>query len=248
MGSKLDQIVRSSYTGCIDNRTEVAKIVTKFINRSLADILDTVNMGMKEVIETLAGCLLTEEWGLSEESVESLKYTELLCLIDNTRIDPSEDKDNDWTVYHSIDAELPQPPFRYLGISDIYILLKNAEKTSNLVKLFLSINVKAFFTYLESISNDGALTDVWNTLRERVDALKLNMGPDASIRDILKQAEEIKGNWTPWTPIRNYYNKVLFVFEIYSSLLIDCFKYAYPERFQLQNIIKKYSYDEVYDY
>lgn len=245
MGRKLEQIVRSSYTGYIDSMTEVAKIVTKFINQSLAELLDTVDMKTKETIETLAGCLLTEDWDLSKESVESLKYTDLLCLIDNTRIYPSEDDYNERPLYYySIDAEIPKPPFRYLGIGDICILLKNAEKTSNTVKLFLSVNVNSLFAYLKSISNEGVYINVWTTLLERAEALGIDIGADTSIRDILNQAEVSWVTWKPWKAIRDYYNKVLFVFDLYSCLLIDCFRYAYPERFRLNNIIDQYSHDK----
>ena len=236
LGRKLEQIVRSSYTGCIDNMTEVAKIVTKFMNLSLAEILDTVDMKMKENIEVFAGCLMAEERDLGKENVKSLKYMELLCLIDNTGIDPVEDKDIGW---YDIDAELPQAQFRYLGINNIYLLLKNAERTNNLINLFLSINVNTFFTYLKSINND--VFYVWDIFQHRINALKINMGPEASIKNILNQAEAIWENWTPWRSISNYYNMVLFVFEIYSGLLIDCFRCTYPERFQLENIIDKYS-------
>lgn len=247
MGRKLDQIVYGSYTGYIDNMTEVAKIVTKFVDQPLSEMLDTVDMKTKETIETLAGCLLTEDWDLSKESVGSLKYADLLCLIDNTRIYPSEDKDSDQSVfYYSIDAELPKPPFRYLGLYDIYSLLQNAEKTNHTIKLFLSINVNSLFAYLKSISSEAVFFNVWDTLWERADALKIDIGADTSIRDILNQTEEIMGIWSPWRPIRDYYHKILFVFEIYSSLLIDCFRYAYPERFQLDNIIDNIKGGNVY--
>lgn len=247
MGRKLEQIVRSSYTGYIDNMTEVAKIATKFINLSLTEIIDTVDMKTKETIEILAGCLLTEEWDLSKESVESLKYADLLCLIDNTGIYPYEEEDRGQLLsYYSIDAELPKPPFRYLGLYDIYFLLKKAEKTNHTIKLFLSINVNSLFAYLKSISSEAVFFYVWDTLWERADALKIDIGADTSIRDILNQTEEIMGIWSPWRPIRDYYHKILFVFEIYSSLLIDCFRYAYPERFQLENIINNIKGGNVY--
>lgn len=247
MGSKLNQLVRSSYTGNIDNWAEVDKIVTKFVNSSLAEILDTVNTGVKKMIETLAGCLLTEEWGLSNEHAESMKYTELLCLIDNTKIDPTKEQDDEWPVYECMDVKLPRPSFRYLGVSDVYFLLKAAEKTNNSIKLFLSINVNTFIAYLESVSHSSKLVRVWGRLRQRAEALKIKIGPDTSIGGILDQAEKSRGNWTPWTRIGDYYNKTLFIFDVYSSLLIDCFRCAYPEKFGLQNIIDQYRQEEMDD-
>lgn len=241
MSRKIDQLVRSSYTGCIDDRTEVAEIVTKFINQSLVQVLETADAKIKEVIETLAGCLLMEDWDLSRESMESLKYTELLCLIDNTKIDPAEILDNDRQGYNNIGVKLPQPPFRYLGLNDIYVLLKTTEKTNSLVKQFMSINVYSLFAYLKNVGNDGEVTDVWNILKRRADDLKINIEPNASMHDILYKADETWKSWNPWKSISDYYNKVIFVFEIFSSLLIDCFKHAYPEKFQMENIIKKYS-------
>lgn len=234
MSRKIDQLVCSSYTGCIDDRTEVAEIVTRFINQPLAQILETADAKIKGAIETLAGCLLTEDWDLSGETMESLKYAELLCLIDNTKIDPAKILDNDRQGYNNIGVELPQPPFRYLGLNDIYVLLKTTEKTSNLVKQFMSINVHSFFAYLKSVGNAGAVADVWNILKRRAEVLEINIGPNASIHDILYKADETWKSWNPWKSISDYYNKVFFVFDIFSSLLIDCFKYAYPEKFQLK--------------
>lgn len=248
MGRELDQLVRSSYMGSIDSMEEVAETVTKFINLSLAEILGTVNARIKKIIDSLAVSLMKDEWNLSKEYVESLEYAELLCLIDNTKIDPAEFLDNDRQGYNNIGVELPQPAFRYLGLNDIYILLRAAEKTGNFVKLFMSVNVHSFFAYLKSIGNAGRISGVWNTLLERADAMEINIGPVTSIRDVLYKADEKWKSWNPWTSLSDYYGKVLVIFEIYSCLLIDCFKYAYPEKFHLKNIINKYSSYEADDF
>lgn len=254
MPKKLDEIVHSSYAGYIDSHGEIAQIIKRIVNLPLPTLLDAADTATVNTLKDFLSDSMEEEYkleidereGLKEELIGTLNYTDLLCFADHTLLDfydnPEaagvEEGDDHYHLYIRFSAE---QPYRYLELSYILQLLLNAEKANLLVRMFLSIHIKAFFEYLESISRGRAavIRKMQQQLKEKAAALDIAT-ESGTIESVLTEARRIIWKeWYPWQPLGKHVHNTLSAYDIYSILLIGCFKCVYPKRFHMENIITK---------
>ena len=180
-----------------------------------------------------------------DDEFDSFIYDETEWIWEN---DSDEIDDDNYTycgLHLDIGLSMPKQ-FRARALWSVYSMIKKTADSDVLVKSLLSIKVWAFFQYLaykgskDREPTDRMIMDMQQRLIQVAESIGIDISRDMTIGDVLKRAANSSESWSPWYPLAHYCGKILCIHKIYSILLLDCFKAAYPEKFDLKKIIDKY--------
>lgn len=231
---KLDELVQDSYAGCITDFEDIGKIMARVSGLSWGDLMDMVDEKSKEAGMSMVTALLEEEYGAvtDEDSMMEIFFAELLSLLDKENFRQLGDM-----VPCRMDIEEEKERIFCLYMFHLLHVLKQAQKTSNLLRMFSAIGIERLFQYLETLpcSEDKEKQD-----RERFQKMKKNLCQKAqewniridartSIEDLLKQAENLRNkHWLPWEPLEDYAEEIRGSYDLCGNLLIECFRVFFP--------------------
>ncbi len=255
MADVLKELKEISHMGCIDDRGEIAKILERVRGLTLGEISAMVDDDVGRYIRYTAEACLYDEHGLQEDesAVENLGLMELLCLVENTGLaiytysDPAGQKKN----IQSQEETGVSKPYRYVGLWNLFCFFEEARKNNSLIRLLMAVevnellgylDVKDFFKHEEEVCRKN-FRDIRKRFGENAQALGIEWIPGQKIcvEDLLNQAGKVRRTcWNPWYPIEIYRSQVLAAFELCRILLVECFKYAFPEEFRMEKILGKF--------
>lgn len=252
MGKVLDQIMKDSYRGCIEDRKEIAEIIRRIGSLTLAELINITDAKCADMVMTMASAILQEEYALDieESEMKTVSFMELLCMIDRTEGSTSGYSNVRRKKYHYPD-NLMKEPFRYVCMDLTSYIFEETAKMNNLFRMFWAISTRELFEYLDK--TDGSVRQEvecdGKPFKERkaefyemAENLKMEIAERDSIGDVIGKAKEIKTKgWNPGTPLNVFKKQVLEAYEILDTLLIDCFRYAYPKQFQLEYVFDTYN-------
>ena len=230
MSIKLEELINTSMKGCISNQKEIGEIVNQFVATTLSEMDNCSTNDYKKGYEDLLPSV-----GCSNERIGELNYLDMIALIENmydTRyFDDYDQEDGDFPL-----------AFRCFQIACLNIMLRDAVSLPQ-VQMFLSLNVKAYYEYLESFYKDRLALIVYRRLKYNSQAyLKFNPDETTSIGDLTKKiSEALDTPWKPWKmSISRYEKNMARCHEILRDLLVVSFKIIFQEQLNIKNIMKKY--------
>lgn len=234
MKQSFEKATEASEKGYFDDPDEISEIFTKLINMKADDFQCKLNNALLDLNK-----LLMEGYKVEiEQNRHNVTYAETICMIDNIRYEEDLEgcSDEQREVYVTRTA------------SDVRHILKSASESVITVKLFMAVTVKGYFDHLaEKLGYDGVgRSNIYR--RFRVDlrrATRIVLDETTTIGSFLKDLEKIQSKpWIPDLSISDYEKKMRDSYELLIDFMITYFKKAYPEHFNINNIIEKYKLPE----
>ena len=211
----LQELQEDARRGYIADNEKIAEILEKVANMPWGKVLDSIADKEAKYEAELFVQAACELHGIGEEDRDicSLSYAEVACLLEHLKFMHSE--------------------FRAL-LDFMFSALQKSRKQNFVLEQFFMIGVEELFQYLKTKS---CYTD-YDRYRKMMeeDNFTDNM-------DIGKALHKIKSRrWISWNPnhdLNNYKRRVEEVYEVWDILLIRSFLAAYPEKFQLEDVLNK---------
>ena len=231
MGKKLDEMLQDSYAGCISSQTDIMQIIDRLFELTLYELLNITDPERGEQIRNIALDILEVEHNWDISCADTLKYMEFLYLLNSSMLRFPEKYEEDERYKRINKCFSPIQQYRYLGLYHIACALQEADTSSNLIRLFLSINIKTFYEYMDSRTKQKRRISLWTRLNRKLTVLDIKIESNTTIGDVLNQALSVtRHGWGPWMPIGTYCDKILKTYALFTDLFIISFKAAYPER------------------
>ena len=211
-------------TEYMSDKARVERTVQRFMNITIQE-LGAVQS--KKYIDFITDEIIPRE-GLSAEKAQNMSYIEFACLIYHV----GGNHKYDWHDHDSLSEQM----FYFRCIAGA---LLDGGKVSIPIKLFLSLPLIAFYTYMDRVSAEGK-----NLLVEysRIKARCQNPGKEGyTIRDFLLDKMGITNKaWIPINSLAEYESKIRTAYKDIGGLLVDSFHMAFPYRFHIKDIRDKY--------
>lgn len=220
MGTSLDELIRNSLRGYIDDPGEIEEIFTRLLNKKAYEF------GGEEKENTLNSAKdLMDDFEMASERHSELMYADILCLTDGilTRPDyPIIDKDTRIDIFQTM-------------LHLIRSQLLTSAKTDPDVRLFMSVTVSGYFRYLAKKS--GA-DDPYKTFTMSVDMnMDYSLSEDTTIGTYLEKLERFQSrHWLPFFSIIQFENDIRSGFDDLGFLLIKHVRKAFPEYFNIDKL------------
>ncbi len=252
MAGILRELMRYSRKGYIDRVCDIKNILKRFFDLTLAEVDNMVDEDVQENVKLLAQTILNEEYGLEQdyETMKEFGFLELLFLIDSTKLEGNRKYSAYGNAVNISLAFRMRAPMWYPCMVLVNHLLARGKETSNLFRMFSAINIRALFYYLEVedlVREDKEeeerewIKELQNEFYEKADLLELEIDCNSTMEDIFGQTEKIRNqSWSPGDTIEYYEERILNAYEILDCLLIEPFRYLYPEKFTMEYILGKY--------
>lgn len=229
--TKLKEITNTAKRGYISNPKEVEKIVNQFVNLTLDEIDNNSASNYKDLFGALPPSV-----GLSYEHLGVLTYLDLITLIGSIPHNDFFAGEDDDTAFN----------FRLFQIEMLKKMLM-ASKGSFQTQAFLSLNVKAFYDYLESRNSNKRMSEAYSNLAYQTKSyLQEEFNEAATIKELIQKVSASKeACWYPWRKkITQYQQHTLQGFNILELILIRSFKIGFKEHCNVDDIYDKYSNEE----
>lgn len=171
--------------------------------------------------------LLTEYEELEPCCKNILNYTDVLCMTDRTQIEAFEGEKRISKI----------KSMRYVFINNIFRLFLDTQNADLRVKLFYSLDLKAFFDYLESVHQNREVRGCYYRL-----AAWLNLDEDSemTVGNAVKAACEMTmAYWHPWDETSEYRSKIMKGYYALEAIYLQAFRKGVPERFNFEDIYAK---------
>lgn len=217
----LKDIQEDARRGYIADKEKIARIMERVAEIPMGEMFDAVfDKDSREMGELLVGCLL-EEREIQDGDIRSLPYAELACLLDQTELMNGRGV-----------------PFRNQGLFQLIQLFQKGRTNNLLLEQFSLIGVKELFDLLEDLGGYGEAYGLHRRFRKIMgeDGFSANMGIGKAIEKIRNRREVYLKPW--WQP-KDYERRLEEMYEVWTILLIDSFRLAYPKRFRLGDIVNK---------
>lgn len=221
--ARLKEIIgTASGAGICENR-EVERIVNQFVNLTFGE-MTCMDADYREIYS-----LLLPSVGV-EEPPDELSYPEFITLIDN------------WENTDYAKENSPKGVYRYFPLLQMEFLKKivGSANDSIHVQMFASLEVKAFYHYLESRHNNKVALEAYKKLISGVEEYtNSKVEENISIRDLLKKIEKAMAvSWSPWSrTIEEFEQYVLRGYGMLKDILIGSFQIGYRERCHTNDVI-----------
>ena len=143
MGEVLDKIMEVSRTGRIEGWDKIEKILKEIAELSIKDMTAMLGSDIANLGKILTESFLNEEHGfeLSQDVIEAVRLTEMLCLTDGTKMCASSD-------FFSEVIELKRnnlrrrEPYWYTCMNLILFIFRKAQKIDALFRQFWCISLE----------------------------------------------------------------------------------------------------------
>lgn len=243
MSKILDRMIRESRKGYINDGTQIMQTMNILGRYTIAQLEDMVSSDTKKNIDIMMEAFLNEEHSVGVEEKDRdrvrgrFRFAELICLMDGTMLDGRvRDAPADGRRY--TDEELVYiKPYRYVGIFYLIRIFQEAQKADYHFRAFFAFQAEAFFRYLEALSRDP---DRWSAFQAGAESLKLKLNDQTTVGDFLNQLQGIQRTpWSPWKAMEEYRRKLLYSYRLTAELLIDSFRYTYPEFFDQPSVLHR---------
>lgn len=229
-------IAADARRGCIYRMEEVEKLVNELMNMPLTGVWRACDEKTRKTVEYAAEWMLEEEYGQDTELVKSLSYANLLSMTAKSKIIPYRQRTGDQDAMTARDSVLNfKHPFKMYGVRCLSMLFCNAEKGGDVFfRLFMAMDIRAFLRYLMRRSNAPASPDLWRVLVSGAEKLNITIETDMTVKEVMTQLiQVINSAWGPWERIEDYQGQMDTAYRMLSLILVDGFRYAYPEKFRL---------------
>ncbi len=221
MGTRLEDAVYNSNQGYIDRKSDIQEIMghindlsfEELNNHCVDSFLCTFGVGL-------------EMQDISRRYLNSMRYTDLLCVLNEIKIDYNK-------RYGADDAKCRM--FLVYAIADA---LKIASSSCSWVNLFWAISVKAYLEFLaEQASNLGNIVDFSDLKKQIKNTLGFEPSDSTTIGTLIKKAHSIVNKpWNVLSDITKYEDSIYAAHELLDMLLVNSMETAYPMRFRLNDI------------
>lgn len=267
---KLEELVQDSYAGCITDFEDIGRIMVRVSGLSWGNLMDMVDEETEESGMSLISSLLEEQYRAvtDEDSMKEIFFPELLSMLDKENFrwlgdmeasqypDQAEEYEEEYEEEYP-DIELNMDPCRMdvkeekervfcLYMFLLLLVLKQAQKTSNLLRMFSAIGIERLFQYLETLPcgedkerrDREGFQEMKKNLCQKAQEWQIRIDARTSIGDLLKQAENLRNkNWCPWKPLEDYAEEIRGSYDLCGELLIECFRVFVPGSLKPEQII-----------
>ncbi len=224
----LQELQEDARRGYIADGKKIGEILEKVANMPWGKVLDSIADKEAKYNAELFVRAACELHGINEDDLDirSLSYAEVACLLEHLKFMHSE--------------------FRVL-LDFMFSAIQKSRKQNFALEQFFMIGVEELFQYLktkrlsEAVENHSDCSNMGNGYK----AYRKMMEEDnlTDNMDIGKALHKIKScRWVSWNPnhdLNNYKRRVEEVYEVWDILLIRSFLAAYPEKFQLEDVLDK---------
>lgn len=220
MGTSLDELIRNSLRGYIDDPGEIDGLFTRLLNKKAYEF------GGSAKESTLKSAKdLMDDFEMASERYGELTYADILCLTDGilTRPDyPIVEKDTRIDIFQTM-------------LHLIRSLLMTSARTDPEVRLFMSVTVSGFFRYL---SKKSGADDPYRTFMINVGMnMDFTLSEDTTIGTYLDKLERFQPRrWLPYYSIIQFEQDIRSGFDDLGFLLIKHVKKAFPEYFDIDKL------------
>ncbi len=221
----------------LTDRNEIRKNLKILLNIPIGYFMGYGSVA-KEAVDKIMR-IPAEKEGIEDTPWERLTYLDLLCLIDNVK--ESE-------KYGDNSGELG---FTYTNTEDyywhlrlLYILIFQVWQDILRMRIFLETPLKCFYEALEDLTHTGKhLSEYREIIRAYMDLPMPETAEDGeeTVGNVLKQVGKIfDRGWCPTYMSITYYERMIKdAYDIAGRILVDSFKYAFPERFNVTDVCTK---------
>lgn len=217
-----DNNFRTGNTQYMSNPSRVEHAVTNFMNMTLRELIELQQAMHNRCIDNiLIGLGLTENGEMSKEQLD-MKYIELACLINNTYIV----------------NEIEQMAYcQYMAY-----FLTCGEHLSMPVKMFMSVPLKSFYFYMDSISDKPGLLKQLKYITEHC-----AYSDGYTIENFIKEKYAIIIQpWWIGTPIEEFRQSITNACMDIGKLLFDSFQEAFSKQYPICSVREEYI-DDFYE-
>lgn len=172
---------------------------------------------------------LVQRENLADDKIQKMSYAEFACLIDNV----AKSSKYYWKDHSRLSEQL-----MYYKCLDG--LLLEAARTSIPVRMFMALPLKAFYRHLINAAD-----------REGKDALRKELayfkgyGEKCTIQEFLWNRNGVLNkSWMPFIPFKSYAKEIRIAHRDVGRVLVDSFRMAFPEQFNAERVLQKYTYKE----
>lgn len=231
----------------ISDPAEVENIVFRFMEINLYEMMKY------QKADTPTATYLTESIidieHLNPELVTYMDFMDIFCLIDHI----SENPDYEYTRNDGSICTSEMMQMLHYRLLKTY--LRNAYNCSIPIKLFLSLTVKSFYTFLASVSlanvsSTKEIDDEYNFVKEGLQSVMKDCFDEetTTIKQVLDTVANVLRK--PWCPISmqitDYQFMIIEAYTLLGRLLIGSFKIAFKNWFDIKSLKEKYSMDNPY--
>lgn len=205
MGTSLDTLIRNSLRGYIDDPEEIDKLFAKLLNKKVNQFIGSEKENTLHLLQDMM-----DDFDMTSDRNTELTYADMLCLTDGILNSPG---------YPVLEVETRMDYYQ-TTLHLIRALLMNSAKADPDVRLFMSVTVKGYFSYLarKSGADDPykifARNVCWN--------MDLTLSEDTTIGSYLDKLERSQSRrWLPCNSIIQFEQDIRSGFDDLSFLLIQ---------------------------
>lgn len=206
----------------MSDKKRVGRTVQRFMAMTLKELSD-INA---KCIDFINDEFMKNEW-LSHEKTREMPYIEFACLIDQVGGNHSYD----WPRHDSFSEQ----QFYYKCIAGVLL----DHKATIPVRMFTELPLKAFYEYLIGMADAEGQVRLQMAFKHIRKCCQY--GDDYTIKDFLtEKIRTINRAWTPIESIRMYEHTVRTAHQDIGRLLVNSFRFAFPDSFRVKDICDKY--------
>ena len=227
----INEITTMSRMGFIQDPGEVRRVIEAFVNLPMKVLIGKAESDLKRMF-----CTLLWKYDLPDSAYDSISYLDTVYLLRKISEKNLSYKDRDNIDFWN---------FQIYYI--VRIILFAAEGHNTTAKLFLSLNVDSFFSFLEEKGSGGNIVKSYhNKLNKEGDVIlsddvdeKLQNGL-ISIRDLLLGLEDVENTrWVCWSDFDKYKSKILSVNILRAIITVHAIYHGFIDEIDPEGIMKR---------
>ena len=228
----LQEIQEITNKGFIDDPGEVEEVIRGILGITMEDLLGSVRGIYRPFFEALL-----DHYGIRYEHMSVLSWLDLICLIGNLQ---------SRSEHGLTESDRLISSYRKVCSRDLLQLITEAGKNNYDIKLFLALNMQAFFRYMGKMHNNISLSYIYDRIcrfaaswQDEATAVKVNSG-EICIGEYLRSLSDMEQMpWRPWKSLDEYENKMLRTNETEDAIVIRSFYIAYKEFMDIDDLMAR---------
>lgn len=222
--------------------TRVERTLQRLIKMTLHELKDMQQKNREYLGWCMDAVAVIEN--LDKEKAETMSYMDIICFLYNSSGDARYEstRSEDGTTCSGSDWQ----DFTFKMLAKF---LLDAQTRNIPIRFFMSLPLKAFYGYLERISQDTFLPRECQAICRQYTELKSLLttkmveADEATIADVLTLCERIIDRaWSPTRmSLKSYGQYIVRAHCILGWLLARSFKLAFPQQFCIERIRKEYT-------
>ena len=227
----LQEIQEMANKGYIDDLGEVEEVIRGILGITMEDLLDSVRGFYRTFFEALL-----DHYGIRYEHMSVLTWLDLICMIGNLhRGSEHAIRESDRLISN----------YRKVCARDLMQLIVEAGKNNYDIKLFLALNMHAFFEYMGKIHNDRSVSGLYDRIcgfaawQDEAISDKVNSG-EICIGEYLKTLSAMEQMpWRPWKSLDEYKHKMLRTNDTEDIIVVRSFYITYKEFMDIDDLMAR---------